>query len=57
MSRVKQEGMREEGRSGAAAPAQEVGGRYLTPWELKTQARTDDERRIRPVRNVRLLLE
>jgi hypothetical protein len=42
MYRVNLEGMKgEAGRSGAAAPAQDAGGTYLTPWELKMQARTE----------------
>jgi integrase len=45
MCRVNLEGMKGEGaaggRRGAAAPGQEAGGRYLTPWELKMQARTE----------------
>src|SRR5271167_3500465 len=44
MYRVNHEGMKEEGeagRSGVAVPTQEAGGRYLTPWELKMQARTE----------------
>jgi hypothetical protein len=42
MYRINLEGMKGgAGKSGAAAPAQDAGGRYLTPWELKMQARTE----------------
>jgi integrase len=45
MYRVNHEGMKEEerkdGRSGTNALTVDAGGRYLTPWELKMQARTE----------------